>query len=104
VTETTDALDALRDSQQRAADFNAQRGVESAAYARARGMQNALGGASGSFTLHVDRVAEMLDELADLAEVWRRRRMAGQETGSTRVALLNAASAVMAVQEMERKA
>lgn len=60
--------------------------------------------ARGEIMVHQDLVAERLDEIADLAEVWKRRRQSRQATGAVRVALINACGALAMLQEMERKA
>jgi hypothetical protein len=57
----------------------------------------------GPIQLASDPIAERLDELADLAEVWKRRRQARQSTDSVRAALLNACGGVQSFSDMTDK-
>lgn len=76
---------AYQECQQRAAEFNAQMNA---------GLARVLGTPSNGLQLMRDPVADQLDELADLAEVWKRRRQNGQSADSVRVAMLNACGVV----------
>jgi hypothetical protein len=80
---------AYGESQQRAALFNAS---QQAAVSNSGMLM------PGPIQLASDPIAERLDELADLAEVWKRRRQARQSTDSVRDALLNACGGVALIQ------
>ena len=56
----------------------------------------------GQLEVHVDEIAERLDELADLGEVWSRHRKAGREPSATRAAMImitNEVQLIIQIQE-----
>ena len=63
------------------------------------GSSEAMRGALNRLRMPVVLMATRLDELADLAEVWKRRREAGKDSPQVRAALIRAAQGIAALVE-----
>jgi hypothetical protein len=85
----SDTNEALYASQQRAKEINAERAAESS-----RGRLAGWPGVGPVVCLQSDPVGEKLDELAELAQLWKAARQSGRQTDSIRAGLLDAIAAI----------